>query len=318
MPLTRRQAEYQRKLDSRINLKITKRKVFVTVSEGLCVYYGHEQRDYTINILRIISGYCVGEWTPVRLDMSQCTTLTAAAMLMLFAEISRARIATGNDDIVEVILPENPECRGMLDHTGWSEAVSLGHRQLNSLFENDAMFQSGNEPGKATASVYRQLVNSGIRLTEPEVKTFTKGVTEAMLNVIHHAYSHEDYPLDGIGRRWWQLCIIVKDKDGKPTKLVFIIYDLGQGILKSLPALKGEDNSQHIQRAMTYGVTCTEEQNRGKGSHDIEQATYIKENSTLFIGTNDVIYIKMNDEAPKIAETRFSFFGTIVEWQINL
>ncbi|HCH1192656.1 TPA: hypothetical protein NKP78_003159 [Vibrio parahaemolyticus] len=305
-------------MNERIQLKVTKKKVKIVISENLCIYEP-SQRDYTLNLLGLISAYAVGKWIPVHIDMSNCQRVTAAASVMLFAEISRARIATENDDIVTLDFPEKGQsCRTALNNIGWIHAASISYRKINTLFEHDAIFQSGNNPGKATASVYKQLVDSGVPLTAPEVKKFTKGVTEAMLNVNHHAYDNEKEPLNGIGRRWWQLCLVRTDENDKPTKLLFIIYDLGQGILRSLPKKVGESNLDQIGRAMTYGVTRTKESDRGKGSEDMLDAAEIKDNSVLYIGTNSVTYTKMYDMAPIIEPCSIPFFGTIVEWQINL
>lgn len=318
MPSYYKETQYKKKLNERIQLKVTKKKVTIVISEDLCIYVP-SQRDYTLNLLGLISAYAVGQWIPVHIDMSNCQRVTAAASVMLFAEISRARIATENDDIITLSLPEEGQgCRTALNNIGWIYAASISYRKINTLFEHDAIFQSGNNPGKATASVYKQLVDSGVPLTAPEVKKFTKGVTEAMLNVNHHAYDNEKDPLNGIGRRWWQLCLVRTDDNGKPTKLLFIIYDLGQGILRSLPKKVGESNLDQIGRAMTYGVTRTKEPDRGKGSEDMLDAAEIKDNSVLYIGTNNVTYTKMYDMPPLIEACGIPFFGTIVEWQINL
>lgn len=263
--ISQKTIQYQKKLNDRLFLKVTKKQATVIITEELCIYTPN-QRDYTLNLLRLISAYAVGEWTPVHIDMTFCPKITAAASVMLFAEITRARIATDNDLIIVLKLPhEESDCREALDHIGWTHAVTISYKHINSLFDQDAIFQSGNNPGKATASVYKQLVQSGVPLTDPEVKRFTKGVTEAMLNVNHHAYDNEKDPLGGIGRRWWQLCLVRMDEQNNPSKLLFIIYDLGQGMLRSLPKKVGENNIDHIARAMTYGVTRTKAPIEAKG-----------------------------------------------------
>ncbi|MFA0412339.1 hypothetical protein AB4520_00860 [Vibrio renipiscarius] len=303
---------YEQRLDKRLNIKERKGIVTIKVTEALCVY--EEQRDYTLNLMRNISGYAVGRRVPVRLSFELCPSITAAALLILFAEVSRARIVAENDNIVEVLLPLSAQLRATLDHIGWSRAITTGFRDYPILMVENCPFQTASKPHEAMASILLLLSNSGVTLTSPESKVFTKGVNEAILNVFNHAYSHEDYPLDGIGRRWWQACWRADD-----DSFVYIIFDLGQGITNSLPkAYDNEPISDHISRAMQLGVTCTGDSKRGKGSENIKDATDIKDESTLFIGSRNALYTKHSGEAPHAGECILPFNGTIAEWQINI
>jgi hypothetical protein len=309
--------EYQSRLDRELKVIDTTDFVKIKVASKLCIYESRD-RDYTLNVMRNISGFAVGKKKPVHLDLRLCEGITAAAMVMLFAEISRAKLATGFDDIVKLFLPEDDHpLRQMLKNSGWEHAVLIGQEKLQELVDENKLFQSNNNPNESIKAVYEQLTSHGINLDVPEVKRFTKGVSEAMLNVINHAYDNEDEPLSGIGRRWWQACYVKQPSEDR-KKMVFIIYDLGQGILSSLPKKSGESPEEHICRAMSYGVTRTGEAKRGKGSKDIEDAAQIRKESILLVGTNNVSYIKWKDGKIYIKEGTLPFCGTIVEWQINL
>jgi hypothetical protein len=268
--------------------------------------------------MKNISGFAIGEKMAVHIDLRSCPGVTAAAMVMLFAEVSRARLATGIDSIIKIFLPsEDSEIRLQFQHSGWERALLIEHSRLQDLVTESQLFQSNSNPNEATEAVYRQLISNGIELDAPEVRTFTKGVSEAMLNVINHAYDNEESPLEGIGRRWWQACY-VKQGNGHQKKMVFIIYDLGQGILSSLERQKDETPENHMIRAMQYGVTRTGDPKRGKGTKDIEDAAQIREESILLVGSNNVSYIKWKDGKLIVEKGLLPFFGTIVEWQINL
>ncbi|WP_305838976.1 hypothetical protein [Photobacterium leiognathi] len=245
--------------------------------------------------------------------------MTAAAMVMLFAEISRAKLATGFDGIVKLFLPEDEHpFRQMLKNSGWEHAVLISQERLQELVDENRLFQSNNNPNDSMRAVYEQLTSQGINLDVPEVKKFTKGVSEAMLNVINHAYDNEAEPLSGIGRRWWQACYVKSTSENRKKKwsLSFMIW--GREFLSSLPNKGNESPEEHICRAMSYGVTRTGDPKRGKGSKDIEDAAQIREESVLLVGTNNVSYINWKDGKVYARQGILPFCGTIVEWQINL
>lgn len=305
---------YYTRLNKRLNIQNIKGRFYrIKVKEKLCIY--GENRSFTLNLLRQISGCTIGEGLPVELDLSNCPDLTASALVLLFAEISRARLVKEFDGIVTVIFPNDKELYAVLDDVGWIKAVNCSYKDQHTLMEDDEIFQTVSDPAKAMQSLVLRLENSGVELTSPEAKIFTRGVNEAVLNVLHHAYSHEEYPLEGIGRRWWQACYKSQDEN----KMVYIICDFGQGILNSLPkSYDYETDQEHIARAMTIGVTSTEEPDRGKGSGDIIQAADIRDKSVVFVGSNNATYGKICKEQPDINRCIIPFLGTIIEWQIYL
>lgn len=301
---------YIKRLDTRLKIKYQHKThtLVYTVNEDLCVYY--EQRNFTLNLLGNISHTVFVLDTNVHLDLSGCQSISASALVMLFAEISRARMAKESDDVVTLTLPDSGD-------EPWFHAVSLSYRHYSKLFDEDHTFQTVSDPNKAMASILKLLDRSGVMLNRLDTRTFTRGVNEAMLNVINHAYIEEDNPLGGIGRRWWQACW-VGEVDGHKN-LVYIIYDLGCGILNSLPLAHDEESAtEHITRAMSYGVTRTNESDRGKGTKNMEDATQIRDNSVLFIGTNNATYIKNQSKDAVTELNLLPFDGTLVEWQIRL
>ncbi|HAS6354462.1 TPA: hypothetical protein I7234_19905 [Vibrio vulnificus] len=289
-------------------MKNRRNRLHFNVAEELCVYY--EQRHYTINLLNNISYAIFILKVPVHLNLSNCPSISASALVMLFAEVSRARMAKEQDDIVTIDFPQ-------IRDLPWLYAMSVSYREYGDLFDKDHVFQTVNDPGKAMASILKLLHKSGVQLSKPDSRLFTRGVNEAMLNVINHAYIDQDDPLGGIGRRWWQACW-VSEQNGEKV-LVYIIYDLGCGILGSLPKSHPKELvTEHITRAMSYGVSRTNESDRGKGTQNMEEATEIRTDSLLFIGTNTVAYIKAEGQDATTQINLLPFTGTLVEWQIKL
>ncbi|KQB10084.1 hypothetical protein CGU03_03155 [Vibrio metoecus] len=279
-----------------------------TVSEDLCVYYS--QRNYTLNLLSNISNAIFVQKVKVYLDLTGCPKISAAALVMLFAESTRARIACKDDTVFTIKFPKN------FRNAAWEEAVGVSYNKYASLFDCDHTFQTVSEPDKAMVSILKLLHRSGVKLDKQDTRLFTKGVNEAMLNVINHAYSDQAEPLGGIGRRWWQACW--KHKRQEQEILVYIIYDVGCGMLGSLPHEPGETTIQHMLRVMEYGVSRTQELDRGKGTRNMEEATDIRDNSLIFIGTNRAVYTKVEGKPAVVHENLLPFVGTLVEWQIFL
>lgn len=308
--LDERLESYIKRLDTRLKIKYQHKTntLIYTVNEELCVYYS--QRNFTLNLLGNISHTVFKLDTNVHLDLSGCPGISASALVMLFAETSRARMAKESDEVVTFELPQSED-------EPWLHAMSLPYRRYSSLFDEDHTFQTVSDPNKAMASILKLLHKSGVKLNKLDTRTFTRGVNEAMLNVINHAYIAEENPLGGIGRRWWQACWVNKSEEQKI--LVYIIYDLGCGILNSLPLAHDEESAtEHITRAMSYGVTRTNESDRGKGTKNMEDATNIRDNSVLFIGTNNATYIKNQSKDATTELNLLPFNGTLVEWQIRL
>lgn len=312
--MDRQLSDYQKRLDEKLFKRELNDSIRFRVKEALCVYK-ESQRDYTLNLMRNISSYAVKVGMRVIIDLEKCPSISAAALVIFFAEISRAKIATRFNKIITVHFGRNGSLESLLTSVGWVKAISADHDKYGALISEQCVFQTLSHPGEAMLSIYNLLLNSGVELTRPESKIFTKGINEAILNVIHHAYSNESDPLGGIGRRWWQACW----RQEGTNSLVYIIFDLGQGITCSLPRCnETETVEQHIERAMQQGVTCTGDPNRGKGSENIKDAADIREKSSLFIGSRNALYTKRSFEKPIAREIWLPFNGTIAEWQINL
>lgn len=306
--LDARLEQYINRLDEKLKVKFKKNRLYFYVSEDLCVYYG--QRGYTLNFLSNIA-YTIWELKQkVHIDLSKCSKISASALVMLFAEVSRARMGKEDDDVITLTMSDT------FKDPKWKEAIELGHRQYSRLFDEDHTFQTVSDPNKALASILKLMHNCGVKLARPESKIFTKGINEAMLNVINHAYDDQEDPLGGIGRRWWQACWLQPTGGGKYS-LVYIIYDLGCGMLNSLPkASEQETIAEHITRAMAHGTTRTGIPGRGKGTKNMEDAAEIRAKSTLFVGTNSVSYCKVEGKDAIVEPCLLPFNGTLVEWQI--
>ncbi|MDN2661819.1 hypothetical protein OW492_00340 [Psychromonas sp. 14N.309.X.WAT.B.A12] len=291
----------------------------LTAPQTLCIY--SDEIVETLNYLTIIGDFTINKNQPLHLDFSELENLTAAASVMLFAEITRAQLATNKHDIITLSLPVNKIQRKRFTSSGLFKAIKPGgESKLKGLIKSKNTYQSGTDPNKFSLIVLEQIKTSGINLTAPQKKIFSRGVQEAMLNVIHHAYddNHID-PLTGIGRRWWHAISVNKEKN----LIAFIIYDKGQGIPKSITSTTSLPLFNHgecIKHVLPKGITRFRDQpERGKGTHDILQINEIEDNSMIVIYSDHGRYIEDKKTGDSLCHhMKCSVHGTLIEWQLPL
>lgn len=149
-------------------------------------------------------------------------------------------------------------------------------------------------------------------------------ITEAMTNVVNHAY---DLPRkDGIAEApngWWMFS---QEKGG----ILYVAFcDLGAGIPGTLPAkrpavwrrvrdfAKGLDGPA-IQAAVKDSVTRTREDNRGKGLGQIVRIAEATNASFVSIYSNRGRYNRNAGGKATIHTYRDSILGTLIRWTIPL
>ncbi|PKF60641.1 hypothetical protein CW745_14010 [Psychromonas sp. psych-6C06] len=291
----------------------------LTAPQSLCIY--GDDISETLKYLSIIGDFTVNKGQPLHLDFSEVLKLTAAASVMLFAEITRAQLATNKSDIITISPPTDKTQRRIFIGSGLFKAIKPGgESKLENLVLSKNIYQSGIDPAKFSLSVLEQIKSSGINLSPHHKRIFSRGVQEAMLNVIHHAYDgFSSDPLTGIGRRWWHAIIVNREKN----RIAFIIYDKGQGIANSMSAstsLPLFNHGECIKHVLPRGVSrFTDQPERGKGTQDILQVTEIEDNSMIVIYSDHGRY--MEDKKTGLSEClhmKCSVHGTLIEWQFPL
>ena len=276
----------------------------------------------TMECLSRLTDLIYKESLNVHLDFSVLQYMGEAASVILFAEITRAQLITKNKNIVLLTLPVNTALRSRFNKTDLNKAISPGgFRKISSLFDDNNHYQSGTDPNKFNASTLLGVISQGVDFSKPESKLFSRGVSEAMLNVIHHAYPegevHNEYDMySEVGNRWWQYSYY----DVAKKKLVFIIYDKGIGIPCSIGCIAPQDmnDGEKIEFVMRKGITrFIEDSKRGTGYGDILKLAEISDKSRLLVYSDEGIYYL--DRAKNISKcgiNKFRVNGTLIEWQI--
>lgn len=142
-------------------------------------------------------------------------------------------------------------------------------------------------------------------LNDEQLDLLLTAISEALLNVSHHAYEDDAFKDDLLllkGKRWWQCAWFNPEEN----RVVFIVCDLGLGIFKSFmpddDGLSTQNEVSSVERAMLVGESRFVGSGRGNGSEDIKRPIGVGcvDDETLLILTGHARYnYNSNDSCPR-------------------
>lgn len=266
---------------------------------------------------------------PITLDFSEVVLQYPTGVLLLVAEIDRQKRALARAFDVDIILPKNEVSRQVFHQVGI--AALCGRVSPKDRYEYDETvrhwrYATGTmmteDPGKALEQMEGHLsdeLRAGI----------WKGVSEAIINSIHHAYleSRNDGFREYRETRWWMFSHV---SDGK---LTVAVCDLGIGIPRSLPLRwdtnklqaildrlgLGKPDLAAVKAALEIGATRTGQENRGRGLPQIWQDMKMHRDSNILLLSNRALLRwsqKTNSESGM--EFDNNIHGTLVMWTVPL
>lgn len=289
-----------------------------------CIYSSLNRGD-TLQFLNKVDSYLLIRNEPITIDLSEVKVATAAASLLLFSMVNRAQLLLNEPNIVRFHFPnkdKNNEGHRYIVKTGLSRALNSGSLpKLDELVLDEQYFQSSSEPSTHLFSTI-EMIQAKAKLNDEQLLLLSSGISEAMLNVSHHAYEHSDFASvnKSIGKRWWQCAWFDPNLDST----VFIIYDLGMGIFKSYAQYQGPSNFmqelQIIKEAFTLGNTRFGTPERGKGSEDIKAPIRSKhaKHERLLVYSGRAEYTFTSDsEVPQTHYVPEYLPGTLIQWELS-
>ncbi|WP_234015212.1 hypothetical protein [Cronobacter dublinensis] len=165
----------------------------IQVPKKLCIY-SMDSRSDTLKFLNTIDTYVLGNHRAIFLDFSDVEFASAAASLLLFAIINRAQLMTGQPKLIRFKWPKkesNPQGHRWIVGTGLSKAlVAHNSTKLEALTTEKRYFQSATEPFEQWLETLTML-SQHIDMTDEQFDVVSSAISEAMLNVSHHAYEKE-------------------------------------------------------------------------------------------------------------------------------
>lgn len=269
--------------------------------------------------------------TTIILDFENCQKITPPAMLLLLAEVHRGRLLRGVNAITGTY-PKNHTLLKRMCDTGFFELLEI-KSPLSSAktFPMEYIkFRSGTKLVAESARQLREsLLGENIKMKIKPRNQLQRGVSEAMLNALQHAYPETHRDFKDVGDRWW-----LTGHYHQPTRNLSIMFcDLGVGIpatlprkhtaehlrsfISVLPGVKPDDGAM-IFAGMRVGRSSTQKQHRGKGLNDLRGfidkagAGELK----IYSRAGEYSYTSSNEEPYKTNDTPVQ--GTLIVWTVPI
>ncbi|MFZ7186324.1 hypothetical protein ACLSY8_00050 [Avibacterium avium] len=261
------------------------------------------------------------------IDLSKTIEAYADSTLVLFAQIHSMRYRNKYKKrplSIDIIYPNkenNREGYAIFISTGLHTALEASNNEdIEALSNRRNFYQSGDVECLDTMILNNWDMISSEKINDEQKFLLHQGVSEAILNVRNHAYINKQALRNKIGRgRWWQ-CSWYQESQ---RTFVFLIYDMGCGILGSYPENTLSDKDR-LKEAMTEGYTRYNNRKRGKGSENIKQVINRDvETEILTVYTNRLIYYYQysNGITSDIcieSQVPSSIRGTLIMWTLTL
>jgi hypothetical protein len=289
--------------------------------DSLCIYSDLTKLT-TLNFLSRLNNSLFLDKQLITLDLSKVTWASAAASLILFSIVNRAQLVRGNPYCIRFIFPnkdKNNLGHGSIVKTGLSRALNSGSTQkLEELTQDNTFFQSSSNPSSHLFSTI-DMLQQRAKLNDEQILLLSSGISEAMLNVSHHAYNSSDYVdfVKKLGKRWWQCAWF----DPKTDSTIFLIYDLGIGVVKSFNknASTPQEEILNLRSAFTAGNTRFNVPERGKGTEDIKSPILSRHSrkEKLIVYTGSIEFVLNSDSTIANIKHENGFVqGTLIQWEL--
>lgn len=305
-------------------------RVILQAPKTICIYRP-ETTSSTYAFLKDINRIVLRDGNWLTIDLSKVEKITAAASVLLFATINTCQLMSDSPAVIRCIFPKNDQNvdgHRYIVKTGLSRALSSGTTEkLKDLTKSQIFYQSSD---KATEILFPtlQLLTRETALTESQLHLLIAGISEAMLNVQHHAYKKincdkqiDPVKLDivkSIGERWWQCAWY----DSTQEAWIFIICDIGLGVVETYSrALKhiglSIEASTALKNAFLVGNSRFVGSGRGNGSEDMKRPVEQGAREQLLVYTSGYRYLyRTGMNEPEITTQEDYFHGTLIQWTL--
>ena len=270
------------------------------------------------------------------IDFRDIRNLSLPAALTLAAELYRWNHLSirKNRKLQTVDVGEwEPKVRRLLADIGFFELLQaqypkdLADKDAHSIDTRYVKYRTGNKADGEAFYRLREEELENVAGELPRKQYLYAAVTEAMINVVQHAYESDNQRSSQLPN-WW-LSASYNKQDGCIT---IMIYDQGAGIPKTLPRKFGErireyvidDDAHMIQAAHELSRTASGLDYRGHGlERDVRG--YFKDLDCE--GHYRVIslkgeYLYKRDAEGEISEDlknhKSALYGTLIEWKLTI
>lgn len=271
---------------------------------------------------------CLQNRCRIVLDFNSTEVILPAAMILLVAELDRAKRIFKEQFSVTFSNVRNITVKQLLVQIGLYELCGLKPPKLNSSDFVDNVrhwrFATAERADEDTNDAFAAIEG---RICSNLRRGMWRGVSEAIINSVQHAYAApRGVPGPRMNhKRWWMFS---QEKDGE---LTVVVCDLGIGIPRSLP-LNWEQSVLRslmsaftdtgpdvaaVRAALKVGNTSTGKKHRGKGLPQIWNAVKSDKNSAILLHSNRArLHWSGQRGTEEAKEFPGSIFGTVIMWKV--
>ena len=269
----------------------------------------------------------------IYVDFRPLKKIHSNAALVLAAELDRWRRFRHARLTVRDLKEWNPEIRRLLNEMGMFHLLNTKHSP-SAIYESETAnlnyikFQTHNLADGVKAKLLRiALERYAGKIAPTKMKLLFGGLTEAMTNVVQHAYPKGGLFLHRpIKNQWWMAGSVNRSD----KRLTVTFFDQGVGIPVTLPSkytlekinevlgMFGllDTDANRIKAAMELGRTSTSQENRGRGLLNIKQFVDESHNGLLRIVSGRGEYVYNSDGHEKLINHDKNIGGTLIQWTV--
>ncbi|MCO6428076.1 hypothetical protein [Nitrosomonas communis] len=323
-----------------LNVEINKNRVTIILPERLNFFHDYKLTVLHLNAIRkLITNKSTSHKT-YKLDkvkFDYLKSVSTSASLVLTAELSKWDDAVRNN-LKPNIKNWNPDILVNFNELGFFDLFKNKPSNI-SQFESNAShnrkiikYTKGRCGDNEQTRVLKENITNIIGDEIKKWRFLHSGLSEAIVNVTHHAYPKE-YGFSEIDRNWYYTASYNTTK--KELKVVF--YDQGIGIPKSLPAsdlweklleflsifplADRKKDEVLLKAAVELDRTRTEDSDRGKGLQDLMEFIRQRGDGYLSILSLKGLYkLQINNGIESIKSERFDYpvHGTLIIWCVTV
>lgn len=282
----------------------------------------------------------IGRRRLIYVDFRTLRDIGAAGAVLLAAEMDRWRRVAGVKLLVRDLPQWDPEICCLLNELGLFDVLKVHNPPDLPHLDQDRLrfiqFRSGTKAEGDDALELRKTIEEFTGpLRDSERTPLFRALTEAMNNVVQHAYPDDGpYQTKPLRQRWWMAGAFLP----KERKLMIVFYDQGVGIPITLPRVHtiekisgvlsslglGDDDAARIQASFKLGSSRTGLAHRGGGLlRDIRKLTELTEDGVLRIlsGRGEYIYDHTGtagEPTVRLVRHRKPLGGTLIQWFVTV
>lgn len=290
--------------------------------------------DQTASFLAEIRNIALRKRRNIELHFDEAKKILPGAMLCLVAECYRCRYIDRRNPRVTGNYPADPTVTRILQDIGFFDLLDVHNPlppQPNTYpLEYIKVFSGNRAVGEQAEQLKLALLGDAIHMDPVASTKLYRGLTEAMTNVVHHAYPGEiSSSIPRLKNRWW----LVGHVDKENRELMVMFFDQGVGIPATLPIrypgeyinsilaglrLSDPNDGDLIRAAMRIKRSQTLESHRGRGLNDFRAFIDQCGGGSLRIISRRGLYAYSADQSETSAPLKTNLGGTFIEWTVPL